>query len=142
MEDAVEIGREHASPFVLGPVDEGLPARGPDARIGETAVDPAESLKRSGKSVLDRRAIGDVAGPRLDPRSTFTELGERGAVLLRIAAPDRNGAAGPRERLRHAEADPAIASGDDRNAPGKIEIARHRKVLPRVALLIGDGPSS
>jgi hypothetical protein len=24
MEDAVEIGREHASPFVLGPINEGL----------------------------------------------------------------------------------------------------------------------
>ena len=90
-----------------------------------------KASNRSGKSVLDRRAIGDVAGPRLDPRSTFTELGERGAVLLRIAAPNRNGAAGPRERLRHAEADPAIASGDDRNTSGKIEIAGHGKVLPR-----------
>ena len=106
MEDAVEIGREHAPPFVLGPVDEGLPTRGPHCRIGETAIDPAESFNRSGKSVFDRRAIGDVAGPRLDSLSAFTELGERGAVLLRIAAPNRNGAAGPRERLRHAEANP------------------------------------
>ena len=141
MEDAVEIGCEHAPPFVLGTLDEGLPARGPHARIGETAVDPAESLKRSGKSVLDRRAIGDVAGPRLDPRFPFAQLGERDAILLRIAAPDRNGAAGARERLRHAEADPAIASGDNRNASGKIEIACHGKVLPRVTRLIGDSLS-
>jgi hypothetical protein len=94
-------------------------------------------LNRSGKSVLDRRAIGDVAGPRLDALSAFAEFGERNAILLRIAAPDRNGAAGARERLRHAEADPAIASGDNRNAPSEIIVACHGNLL-LPSPLIGD----
>src|SRR3954471_8590045 len=41
MEDAVEGGREHAPPFLLGAVDEGARTATADAGIGEAAVDPA-----------------------------------------------------------------------------------------------------
>ncbi len=123
--DAVEIDREHAPPVVLGAVEEGLPAVAPHARIGETAVDPAEGFESRGESVLDRRALGHVARPRFDRRPVFAQFGQRVAVLLRVAAPDRDRTAGARESLGHAEADPAIAARDDRRPARKIEIARH-----------------
>ena len=126
MEYAVEVGREHAPPFVLRAVDEGALDVGPDAGIGEAPVDPAEDFDGRAERVLDRGAIGHVADSRLDRRPERGKLGERGAILLRIAAPDRDCAAGARERPGHAEADSAIAAGDDRRPARQIEITRHR----------------
>ena len=44
-------------------------------------------------------------------------------VLLGVAAPDRDVAAGRGQRLRDAEADAAIAAGDDGDAAGEVENA-------------------
>ena len=43
-------------------------------------------------------------------------------VFLGVAPPDRNRAAGPHERIGHAEPDAAVAAGDDSGAAGEIEI--------------------
>ena len=42
MKDAVEIGREHAPPVVLGAIDERVSAAARDAGVGEASVDPAK----------------------------------------------------------------------------------------------------
>jgi hypothetical protein len=44
-------------------------------------------------------------------------------VLLRVAAPDRDVASRGRQRLRDAEADAAIAAGDDGSAAAQVEDA-------------------
>jgi uncharacterized protein len=68
-----------------------------------------------------------------DLAAIFISLELSRSIWLITSLSPGNGAAGARKRLRHAEADPAIASGDNRNASGEIEIACHGKVLPRVA---------
>ena len=55
MKHAVEIGREHAAPFLFGAIDERLSATAADAGIGEAAVDAAEFLQRRGERCLDLR---------------------------------------------------------------------------------------
>src|SRR4029079_17906038 len=84
MEDAVEIGREHFSPFLLGAVDEGAPSAAANAGIGETAVDAAERVQRCLHRGLDRRGIGDVADLAMHLAGTSRHGCRRAGVLLRV----------------------------------------------------------
>src|SRR5271166_6652360 len=135
VEDAVEIGREHTPPVVLGAVDERVESAARNAGVGEAAVDPTEGLEGRGESSLDRLSICDVAGARFGRGAELREVGERVAVLLLVAAPDRDRATGARERLGHAKPDAAVAPGNDRDASREIEIGRHGLApLPRSSL--------
>ena len=49
------------------------------------------------------------------------EFGDRGLRLGLVAADDRDGGAGFRQAPRHAEANAAIAAGDDGHLAGEIE---------------------
>src|SRR3954452_2308491 len=121
VEDAVEIGREHFSPFLLGAVDEGAPPAAADPRVGKAAIDAAESIECGLHRIPDGGGICDVADAGIDLAGTGGH-GRRGAsVLLGVAAPDRDVAAGGVERLRDAKPDAAIAAGDNGDAAGKVE---------------------
>ena len=108
MEHAVEIGREHSSPFLLGAVDEGAPSAAADAGIGKAAVDPAEGVERGLHRGLDRGGIGDVADLRVDlagpgrpwlpPRSCSCR---RCGPRSRRCSPGRSAPARCRGRCRH-----------------------------------------
>jgi len=66
VEDAVEIGGEHAAPLFFAAVDEGVPSAAADAGIGEAAVDPAERLEGGRHRRFDRGGIADVADAGID----------------------------------------------------------------------------
>src|SRR5882672_5632749 len=121
VEHAVEIGREHLAPFVLGAVDESAPSAAADAGIGEAAVDPAEGVERGLHGVLDGGWIGHIADAGID-LARAGRHGRGGAfVFFRIAAPDRDVAATERKCLGDAEAYAAITAGDDGHAAGEVE---------------------
>ncbi len=123
VEHAVEIGGEHFSPLVLGAVDEGAPAAAANAGIGETAVDPAEGFQRGGHRRLDRIGVTNIADSCVGLALGTRHGRRRGLVLVGVAAPDRDVAAGHGERLRDAEPDTAIAPGNDSDAAGEVEYA-------------------
>src|SRR5712664_47104 len=123
MENAVEIGGEHAAPLFFGAVDEGVPSAAANAGVGEAAVDPAESLKRRGHRRFHRGGIGDVADASVGLAGAIGHGRGGVLVLLGIAAPDRDVASGSSQRLRDAKADAAIAAGDDGHAAGQIKDA-------------------
>ena len=68
----------------------------------------------------------------VDGAAVGAQLRQGVRVLLFVAAPDRNSATGPGQRVRHAKSDPAVAAGDDRDAPGQIEIA-HVVLAPQAS---------
>src|SRR6516164_999954 len=123
MEHAVEIGRKHPAPFLLGALDEGFSAASADAGIGKAAVDAAESVEGRLHRLRNGRGIGDVADACIDLAGALCHRRRCGLVLLRITAPDRDVAATRRKGLRHTEPDTAITAGDDRDAARKVEHA-------------------
>ncbi len=123
MEDTVEIGREHLSPFLLGAVDEGAPSAAADTGIGKAAVDAAERIERRLHRILDGGGIADVADAGVDLAGTGGHGRRSALVFVGVAAPDRDVAAGGVECLRDAESDAAIAAGDDRCAACEVEDA-------------------
>ncbi len=140
MEDAIEVGGKHGPPLFLGAVDEGMPAAAADAGIGEAAVDPAEALQRRRHRRFDRGGIADVANPGVDLAGAAGHGGGGVLVFLGVAAPDRDVTPLGRERLRDAESDAAIASGDDGRAAGEIEDAHERfRLLWRAFGRASDG---
>ena len=126
MKDAVEIGSEHAAPLFLGAVDEGVPPAATNAGIGETAIDPAEPVKRGGHYGFHRGGIGDVADAGIDLAAARGHGRRRARVLVGVAAPDRDVAARGGQRLCDAEANAAIATGDNGHAAGEVENTHER----------------
>jgi hypothetical protein len=110
-----------SAPFLFRAVDEGLPAAAADAGVGEAAVDAAVFLQRGGAGGSGRIGVGHIDDQRVDLAAGFGDGFLGGAVLVRIARPDRNRATGLGHRLRHAKPDAAVAAGDDRDAAGKIK---------------------
>jgi hypothetical protein len=58
-------------------------------------------------------------------RAEAGEFRDRRGTFVRIAGSHDDRRAMAREPARHAEADPAIASGDDRDLAGQVEHPRH-----------------
>ena len=69
----------------------------------------------------DGGLVGDVGGHGDRPDAALPELGDRRARLRFIASDDGDSGAGFRKPARHAEADAAIAAGDDRDLATEIE---------------------
>src|SRR3954447_7802226 len=121
VEDAVEIGGEHATPLLFGPVDEAVSSATADTGIGKAAIDPAKPLNGGGHRRFDRRGIADIADAAVDLAGA-TGHGRGGIVVfLGVTAPDRHVATRAGQRLSDAEPDAAIAAGDDGHASGEIE---------------------
>ncbi len=116
---AVKIGGEHFPPFDLRAVDERAPAAAADAGVGEAAVHAAVFAERRVERRLHRFRVRHVALQRLVV--ALGEGRERLGVFLFVAPPDRHRGAGRRQSLRHAEADAAVAAGDDGDPPRQIE---------------------
>jgi hypothetical protein len=122
LKDAVEIGREHAPPVVLGAIDERVSAAAPDAGVGEASVD-AERVAANACSIAARsvtsQARASTGAPKRESSASASPFFRALRPQIETAQP------APRERPRHAEADAAIAPGDDRHPARKIEIGRH-----------------
>ena len=65
--------------------------------------------------------VGDIGGDGDCPDAPRLELGDRRIRLRLIAADDGDIGAGVGQSLRHAEANAAIAAGDDRYLAPEIE---------------------
>ena len=122
-EGAVEIDLQHAVPFLGGHLDEGCeprPAETPAlAKQPSTRPSTPERLGEGGLDRASRRRRRIRAPATLRP--VACELGLRGGVLGRVGAPDGDVGAGLGHRVGHAEADAAIAAGDQRHLAGQIE---------------------
>jgi hypothetical protein len=129
VEHAIEVDGEHAPPLFLGAVDETFPSPATDPRIGEARVNSSKLSKGCSERSFNCFAIADVAQPRIDCAAVGPQPRGRARVLLRIAAPDRNGTTSPRKRVSHAEPNPAVAARDDRNTPRQIKVV-HGLPLP------------
>ncbi len=92
-----------------------------DAGVVDEDVDAAEFFGDALHHGGDRRLVGDVGGDgdRLD--AARFELGGRGRRLRFIAPDHRDVGAGFRQPPGHAEANAAIAAGDDSHLAGEIE---------------------
>jgi hypothetical protein len=132
----------------FGAVYKGVPSAAADAGVGEAAVDAAEPIERGGHRCLDRGGIGDIANASVNLAGAARHGRGGVSVLLGIAAPDRNVAPGRSQRLRDAETDSAIATGDDGDAAGEVEntCKRFHEAFPfglaRVKAASGGGQMS
>jgi hypothetical protein len=122
-EDAVEIDGEDAAPLLGRELEERRRAAA-DARVGEAGVDPAELGDGAGERLLDRLLVGDVAAQRQHALAMALELLSRRRVLRLVGAPDAEVGAARRQRLGHAEADAAVAAGDEGDLAAQVEQRR------------------
>jgi hypothetical protein len=139
VKNAVEIGRKHRAPFLLGTVDEGAPAAAADTGIGKAAVDPAKGIEHRLHRVLHRAGVGDIADAGHDLAGSLGHGCGGGLVLVRIAAPDRDVAATERKSLRDAKPDTAIAARDDGHAAGEVEHVHGKVSVKYDAHQLGAG---
>ena len=79
------------------------------------------AVERRGEGLVDRRLVADVAHERDDACAVYGERRTRRGVLVGVRAPETDVGAGLCERLGHAEADAAVAAGDQRDFAGEIE---------------------
>ena len=114
----------HALPFGVVDLEEAALAAG-DAGIGEGAVDPAELGEGLGEGGVDRGAVGNVDLLRTDLAAGLRQPRFGGGVFLRVGAPDADVGARLRHRLAEAEADAAVAAGDERDFSGQVERLVH-----------------
>ncbi len=92
-------------------------------RLGAGVVLVARGAEQRGQA-RGRDQPADLAGSARHRRG-------RALVFVGVATPDRDVAAGSRQRLRDAKADAAIATGDDGHAAGEVENA-HRRSFGRI----------
>ena len=92
-----------------------------DAGVVDEDIDPAEFAYRPLDHRGDGGFVGDVGNHRDRLGAALLKLGDR-LVRLRFIAPD-DGDRGAcfRKPARHAEADAAIAAGDDGHLAGEVE---------------------
>src|SRR5262249_17290405 len=92
-----------------------------DAGVGEDAVDLSEHLDRPGERREHLLLVADIAPLDVDAPAGLGELLAGGFVLLRVGTPGRDIGAGVSETRRHAEADAAVAPGDEGDMSGEID---------------------
>src|ERR1700722_19062308 len=81
----------------------------------------AHHLQRLGEGCLDLLLIADIDDLAVDLAAMVLQLLCSGVVLLGVGAPDADVGAGLGQRIGHAEADAAIAAGDQRPLAAEIE---------------------
>src|SRR5215831_19091476 len=127
-EGAVQIDGHHAPPLLRGHLVKAFasaPAAA-HARIGEEGIHASHGLDRLRKATVHRGFVAHVAADGHGLAPVPLQLLERRVVLRLVCAPDADGGAGLCHRLRHAEADAAVATGDQRHLVGEIEsLVRH-----------------
>ena len=118
-------------PFLGAHVDERLaaPPRPLTPALAKQPSTRPSCLERRGERTLHRRLVAHVAFERDDLAAGLGELGFGGRVLVGVGAPDGDVGAGLRHGQRHAEADAAIAAGDERHLAGEIEGLVHELLL-------------
>jgi len=103
-----------------------MKARRPPPPMPALAKQPSTRPKNFQRRLhrgLDGGGIADVADFGIDLAGPLGHARGGACVLVGVAAPDRDVAAGGVERLRDAEADAAIAAGDHGGAAGEVENA-------------------
>ena len=92
-----------------------------DAGVVDQDIDAAEFAFGALDHGGDRGLVGDVGDDRDGFAAALLQLRDRGIRLRRVAPDDGDRSTGLRQPARHAQADAAIAAGDDGNAAGEIE---------------------
>ena len=133
--------RRHSSSVISRKLD-AAPA---DAGVDEARVDPAELADRLGHRRHDGLLVADVADHGVDVAAELRQLLDGGVVLRRVGAPDGDGRAALGEPLGVAEADAAVAAGDEADVAGEIEEPAHGRrtvdALTRRAAALGRPPA-
>jgi len=93
-------------------------------------VEPAKARDRRFDHRPARALIGNIERGESTPGAECGEFGRRRFALLGVARRQHDCCTRCGKPLRHAETDPAIATGDDGDTSGKIEQC-HREPLPR-----------
>jgi hypothetical protein len=123
---AVEVDAQHALPLLVAHVEEaGRPP--PDAGVDEARVDAPELADGLGHRRDDRLLVADVADDRVHVAADGGQLLDRGVVLGRVGAPDGDRRAALGQPLGVAEADAAVAAGDQPDVAGEIEEPAHAR---------------
>ena len=91
------------------------------AGVGKAGVQATELRERVGKYSLDHRLVADVAAKAEHAAAFAGQLRDRLIGLVLIRSPDRDLGAGLQQRLRHAQANAAVAAGDECFASAEIE---------------------
>jgi hypothetical protein len=117
-ERAGEVGVQHLVPLVERVVLRRL--ADVDARVVHQDVEPAEALGRLAHHRAARRFLAHVGEDR-DRLAVCRQLRQGGGILAGVAACDRYRGAGAGKAERHAQADAAVAAGDQRAFSGKGE---------------------
>ena len=118
-ERAGQVGVQHRVPLFFRVVLRHLADR--RAGIVHQDVKPAEFFLRLRNQLHAVRLPRDVGGDERRLHAERPQRFQRGLRLLRIAAGDRDGRTAGRHALRHAEADAAVAAGDQRHLAGEVE---------------------
>ena len=121
VERAIEVDAHDAIPLLGRHIHKGSLPTAADAGIGKAAIDAPEGGNRLGEAGLHGRFVADVAFERQNPPAGFFKLGLGGGVLSGVGAPDSDIRAGLRGGPRDAEADAAIAAGNQGDFAGEVE---------------------
>ena len=81
----------------------------------------AHDLDRLGEARLDLLLVADIDDLGMDLAAMALQLLCGGGVLRRVGAPDADVGAGLGQGVGHAEADAAVAAGDQRHLARQIE---------------------
>src|SRR5205807_5271367 len=92
-----------------------------DARVGDAIVDMTHHLQGLCKGRLNLLLLADIDYLGMDLAAVLFQLLCGLGVLGGIGAPDTDVGAGLSQRIGHAEADAAIAAGDQRHLAAEIE---------------------
>jgi hypothetical protein len=136
-EGARQIGVEHLVPFVERVVLRRL--ADVDAGVVHQDVEPAEALG----GLADHGAAGGLPAYIGEQRdrfaSDFLQLAKRRRILVGVAPGDGHGRPGARQAERHAEADAAVAAGNERRLAAQIEHERIIHYLTKASIVADDG---
>jgi hypothetical protein len=111
-ENTIEIDPHDPAPLVVGHLEDGALAAARDAGIGDAIVDMAHDLDRLGEARLDLLLVADIDDLGMHLAAKALQLLGSGDILGRVCAPDADVGAGFGQGFGHAEADAAVAAGD------------------------------
>jgi hypothetical protein len=116
----IQIHGQHPPPFLGGHLIETITVP-PGTGVGETRIDTAVLSQRCFERTCDGGGVGDVTLLSRCSRAESLQPVQRGGVLLRIGSPETDIRARLGDAFGDAQANAAIAAGDQRNLAAEVE---------------------
>ena len=129
VEDAVDIDRLDFLEILKADVEH-VAAGNADPRIGDRLVDAPEFPDDGGNARLDGLLVSDIDLRAANDSAERFEFGDGLRILLGLVPPDDDSRAVDREPARHAETDPTVAAGHERNLSRQVEQSPVHRVSP------------